>query len=140
MITAQHVLTYACTLIYANHTKNVEQVQRLNEWGCRDGMHYAKNHGNKEIPLAILPRVLAQSCVIPPYTIRQKVMHDCTSILDSIANLVSTRPTVIVYPEGALLDKEGIQASVVGICIVLHTCTTRVVVKLPLASTVRVCN
>ena len=20
------------------------------EWACRDGMHYAKNHGNKEIP------------------------------------------------------------------------------------------
>ena len=21
-----------------------------NEWGCRDEMHHAKNHGNKEIP------------------------------------------------------------------------------------------
>ena len=24
------------------------------QWGCRDGMHYAKNRGNKEIPLALL--------------------------------------------------------------------------------------
>ena len=31
--------------------------------GCRDGMHHAKNRGNKEIPLAILSRILAQSCV-----------------------------------------------------------------------------
>ena len=37
----------------------------LNEWGCRDGMHHAKNHGNKVIPLAILSRILAQSCVTP---------------------------------------------------------------------------
>ena len=26
-------------------------------------MHHAKNRGNKEIPLAILSRILAQSCV-----------------------------------------------------------------------------
>ena len=31
----------------------------------RDGMHHAKNRGNKEIPLAILSRILAQSCVSP---------------------------------------------------------------------------
>ena len=34
---------------------------QLNEWGCRDGMHHANNHGNKEIPLAILSRILTQS-------------------------------------------------------------------------------
>ena len=35
----------------------------------RDGMHNAKNHGNKVIdPLAIL----AQSCVTPPYIIKTK--------------------------------------------------------------------
>ena len=28
-------------------------------------MHHAKNRGNKEIPLAILSRILAQSCVTP---------------------------------------------------------------------------
>ena len=28
------------------------------------GIHHAKNRGNKEIPLAILSRILAQSCVI----------------------------------------------------------------------------
>ena len=35
-------------------------------------MHNAKNHGNKEIPLAILSRILAQSCVTPPYIIKAK--------------------------------------------------------------------
>ena len=28
---------------------------------CRDGMHYAKNRGYKEIPLAILSRIPVQS-------------------------------------------------------------------------------
>ena len=44
------------------------------------GMHHAENRGNKEIPLAIL----AQSCVTPPYIFRQRVMHDCASILDIV--------------------------------------------------------
>ena len=35
-------------------------------------MHNAKNHGNKVIPLAILSRILAQSCVTPPYIIKAK--------------------------------------------------------------------
>ena len=33
-------------------------------------MHHAKNRGNKVIPLAILSRILAQSCVTPPYIIK----------------------------------------------------------------------
>ena len=37
------------------------------QMGYRDEMHHAKNHGNKEIPLALLSRILAQSCVTPPY-------------------------------------------------------------------------
>ena len=45
------------------------------EWGCWDGMHHAKNLGNKEIPLAILSRILAQSCVTPPYIIKAKGLH-----------------------------------------------------------------
>ena len=35
-------------------------------------MHHAKNRGNKDIPLAILSRILAQSCVTPPYIIQAK--------------------------------------------------------------------
>ena len=27
------------------------QVQKINEWRCRDEMHHAKNRGNKESPL-----------------------------------------------------------------------------------------
>ena len=30
------------------------------------GMHHAKNRGNKDIPLAIPSRILAQSCVYNP--------------------------------------------------------------------------
>ena len=43
------------------------KIIQLNEWRCRDGMHCAKNRGNKEIPLVILSRILAQPCVTPPY-------------------------------------------------------------------------
>ena len=41
------------------------KIIQVNEWGCRNGMHHAKNRGNKEIPLAILSRILAQSFVTP---------------------------------------------------------------------------
>ena len=41
------------------------KIIQLNEWGCRDGMHHTKNRGNEVIPLAILSRILAQSCVTP---------------------------------------------------------------------------
>ena len=36
------------------------------------GVHHANNRGNKEIPLAILSRILAQACVTPPYIIQPK--------------------------------------------------------------------
>ena len=53
--------------------KYVEQVQKsFNGDVYRDGMHHAKNRGNKVIPLAILSRILAQSCVTPPYIIKAK--------------------------------------------------------------------
>ena len=38
-------------------------------------MHHAKNCGNKEIPLAIVSRILPQSCVTPPYIIETKGLH-----------------------------------------------------------------
>ena len=38
-------------------------------------MHYATNRGNKEIPLAILSKILPQSCVTPPYIIQAKGLH-----------------------------------------------------------------
>ena len=63
-------------------------------------MDHAKNHGNKVIPLAILSRKLAQSCVNPPYIIKAKglrmivlvVTHDCASFLDSIAKGITLFP------------------------------------------------
>ena len=45
------------------------------------GMHHAKNRGNKEIPLAILSRILAQSCVTLCLNYVGRVTHDCASIL-----------------------------------------------------------
>ena len=38
----------------------------------------------QEVFLAILSRILTQSCVTPPYIFRQGVTHDCASILDSV--------------------------------------------------------
>ena len=87
-------LTYACTHARSQTIKKyVEQVQISFNWGCRDGLHHAKNRGNKVIPLAILSRILAQSCVTPPYIIHAKgVTHDCASILDSIAKGITLFP------------------------------------------------
>ena len=48
-------------------------------------MHHAKNRGNKEIPLVILSRLLAQSCVTLCLNYVRRVTHDCASILDIIA-------------------------------------------------------
>ena len=56
------------------------------------GMHHAKNRGNKEIPLAILSRILAQSCVTLCLNYVGRVTHDCASILDSIAKGISLFP------------------------------------------------
>ena len=35
--------------------------------------------------LAVLSRILAKSCVTSPYIFRQRVTHDCASVIDSIA-------------------------------------------------------
>ena len=60
-------LTHARSCIYTRSLqKFVEQSAKINELGCRDGMHYAKNHGNKKIPLVILSRIT------PPYIIQAK--------------------------------------------------------------------
>ena len=40
------------------------------------GMHHAKNRGNKEIPLAILSRILAQSCVTLCLNYVGRVTHE----------------------------------------------------------------
>ena len=61
------------------------------------GMHHAKNSGNKEIPLAILSRILVQSYVTLPTLFRQRVTHDCASILDSIAKGISLFPRFFAW-------------------------------------------
>ena len=61
------------------------------------GMHHAKNRGNKEIPLAILSRILAQSCVTRCLNYVGRVTHDCASILDSIAKGISLFPRFFAW-------------------------------------------
>ena len=61
------------------------------------GMHHAKNRGNKEIPLAILSRILAQSCVTLCLNYVGRVTHDCASILDSIAKGISLFPQFFTW-------------------------------------------
>ena len=55
-------------------------------------MHHAKNRGNKEIPLAILSRILAQSCLTLCLNYVGRATHDYASILDSIAMGISLFP------------------------------------------------
>ena len=61
------------------------------------GMHHAKNRGNKEIPLAILSRILAQSCVTLCLNYVGRVTHDCASILDSITKGISLFPRFFAW-------------------------------------------
>ena len=56
-----------------------------------------KNRGNKEIPLAILSRILAQSYVTLFLNYVGRVMHDCASILDSIAKGISLFPRFFTW-------------------------------------------
>ena len=60
------------------------------------GMHHAKNRGNKEIPLAILSRILAQSYVTICLNYVGRVTHGC-SIYDSIAKGISLFPRFFTW-------------------------------------------
>ena len=60
-------------------------------------MHHAKNRGNKETPLAILSRILAQSCVTLCLNYVGRVTHDCASILDSIAKGIFLVPRFFAW-------------------------------------------
>ena len=75
------------------------KIIQLNEWGCRNGMHHEKNRGNKVIPLAILSRILAQSCLTPlPQLCREGLrMIVLASILDSIAKGITLFPRFFAW-------------------------------------------
>ena len=76
-----------------------QEITQLNEWRCRDGMHHAKNRGNKVIPLAILSRILAQSCVTPPYIIKAKGLR--MIVLVSLIVLLRGLPCFHDFSHGA---------------------------------------
>ena len=68
-----YILKYkTCHYHYILYMYTSAKIIQLNVWRCRDEMHYAKNRGNKEIPLAILSRILAQSCVTPLPELRRE--------------------------------------------------------------------
>ena len=56
------------------------------------GMHHAKNHGNKEIPIAILSMILAQSCVTPPYIVQAMIV--LVSLIVGISHPIPTSPFI----------------------------------------------
>ena len=60
-------------------------------------MHHAKNRGNKEIPLAIVSRILAQSCITLCLNYVGSVTRGCASILDSIAKGISLFPRFFAW-------------------------------------------
>ena len=64
-------------------------------------MHHAKNRENKEIPLAINTLKDTTTIMRNPslHIFRQRVMHDCGSILDSIAKGIS--PCFHNFSDGA---------------------------------------
>ena len=67
-------------------------------------MHHAKNRGNKVIPLAILSRILAQSCVTPPYIIKAKAFKGLRMIvLVSLIALLRGLPCFHDFSHGASL-------------------------------------
>ena len=55
-------------------------------------MHYVKNRGNKEIPLAILSRILAQSCVTPLPELCREGLRTCMIVLVSLIVLLGGFP------------------------------------------------
>ena len=62
-------------------------------------MHHAKNRGNKEIPPAILSRILAQSCVTPLLELCREGLH--MIVLVSLIVLLGGFPCFHDFSHGA---------------------------------------
>ena len=65
-------------------------------------MHHAKNCGNEEVPVAILSRILAQSCITPPY-IRSSGKGLLMIVLVSLIVLLRGFPCFRDFSHGASL-------------------------------------
>ena len=78
------------------------------------GMHHAKNRGNKVIPLAILSRILAQSCVTPPYIIKAKGLR--MIVLVSLIVLLRGLPCFHDFSHGASLHPHSLNDFCTCIC------------------------
>ena len=68
-------------------------------------MHHEKNRGNKEIPLAILSRILAQSCVTICLNYVGRVTHDCATILSCVHLMRNWDVVSVAYIQ---LNKKGL--------------------------------
>ena len=105
VIKAQRALPYACThacsCVYAKILCGTSA--KIIQWRCRDGMHHAKNRGNKVIPgpSAILSRILAQSCITPPYIILRQRGWLSMIVLVSLIVLLRELPCFHDFSHGA---------------------------------------
>ena len=92
--------------MYIIHICNITSAKiiQLNQYECRDApCEKSWKQGN---PLAILSRILAQSCVTLYLNYAGRVTHDCASILDSIAKGISFFPRFFAwcFPTSILND------------------------------------
>ena len=64
--------------LHAVYTSSVKVIL-LNEWQCRAAV--CEKGWKQEVPLAILSRILAQSCVNPPFLLRELLVSTIFRIL-----------------------------------------------------------
>ena len=86
--------THTHTHTHTHYSTSAKIIQ-LNEYGCRDAP--CEQSWKQGIPLAILSRILAQSCVTLCLNYVGRVTHDCANILDSIAKGISLFPRFFAW-------------------------------------------
>ena len=105
--------SYMCTSVLYNNTFIATLIHVLHV--CVPA-YKCKNH-SIDIPLAILSRILAQSCIT--LCLSGGVMHDCASILDSIAKGIFLFPRFFAH----MLHLHIQYMYMYIVCIHMYTCT-----------------
>ena len=82
VLRAAHKLLMYCLKVHVFVYTSAKIIQ-FNEYGCRDAP--CEKSWKQGIPLALLSRILAQSCVTFCLNYVGRVTHDCGSLLDSIS-------------------------------------------------------
>ena len=118
---------------------NYIQVQK--SFNMDVGMHHAKNRGNKEISLALLSRILAQSCVTLCLNYAGRVTHYCASILDSSAKGICIPPFIFIQMNDFCTCVPHIfHGSRINAATCMHTCTSTCVTLRSRVSLVKWCQ